>query len=226
MMNLTNSKVQEYRTAATLGAVIDNSFILKRIDDGQGGSAVAIATGAKDEDIVGVAHVQPLAALAAAVVGERHSVENGKVSLEFAPETSKVPVTVFGPNGAKIDTANVAVSGRVVTLTGVADDAAVTVNYLRSLTIAEVRAQGLPMDFANNLNGAGGYVEFATGKSTVEIDYFDTSAVFQVGKPVYASEDGLATDTPAEAGAAPIGTVAIAPNASYPLLGISFDLKF
>lgn len=226
MLNLTNSKVQEYRTAPTLGQVIDNSFFLARVSDGHGGSAVQIATGAKGEDVVGLAHVQPLAALAAAVVGEAHSVQGGKITLNFQPDTKLAVKVVDVLTGTVIDKAKVSVAGNVVTITDSTDDQAVEATYLRSLTIAEVRAQGLPLDFANNLNGAGGYCEFATGKSTVEIDYFDVTAVFQVGKPVYVSADGLATNAPAVADAAPVGTVAIEPSSAYPLLGVSFDLKF
>jgi hypothetical protein len=225
MINLTNSKVQEYRTAPCQD-VIENSYVLKRVDDGYGGSAVAKATGAVGEDLVGIAHVQPIAATTRAVVGETGSTIGGKITLKH-PGAVAGSVAVFNKTqNAPVAVADGALVGNVLTLTGTANTDVLVLGYRRSVTLAELKIEGLPLDFANSVNGVGGSAEFATGKSTTEVDFFDTAATFLVGEPVYSNEEGLLTAVPVDADSPVFGKVAIAPTAAYPLLGVAFDLQF
>lgn len=225
MINLTNSKVQEYRTAPCAD-VIENSYVLKRVNDGYGGSAVAKATGAVGEDLVGIAHVQPIAATSRAVVGETGSATGGKILLKH-PGAIVGSVAAFNKTqNAPITIADGALVGNELTVTGAADTDVLVLSYRRSVTLAELKIEGLPLDFANSVNGVGGAAEFATGKSTVEVDFFDTASVFLVGQPVYANEEGLLTAEPVDADSPIFGKVAIEPTAAYPLLGVAFDLQF
>lgn len=226
MLNLTNSKVQEYRTAPCAD-VIDNSFVMKRVDDGNGLSAVAKATGAAGEDLVGIAHVQPIAATSRAIVGEVVTVNAaGKIALAHAGIIAG-SIRILKADGTPVAKADIgAPVGSVVAVANVAEDDILSVSYRRSVTLAELKEEGLPLDFANNVNGVGGACEFATGKSTAEVDFFDTSVGYAVGAKVYANAEGLLTSAPVAADSPVFGTVAIAPTAAYPLLGVSFDKQF
>lgn len=228
MINLTNSKVQEYRTAPCAD-VIENSFVMKRVDDGFGGSAVAIATGAVGEDLVGVSHVQPIAATFRSVVGEEGSLTGGKYTLKHPGAKSGSISGVNKTSGQPIDKADITLVGNEITVGGAAVPADTDIcvfNYLRSVTLKELKQEGLPLDFANSVNGVGGSCEFATGKSTIEVDFFDTSVAYEVGQPVYASADGLLTSVPVDAQSPVFGKVALAPTAGFPLLGVAFDKQF
>lgn len=222
MINVPNSQVSEFRTAPVLAAIL-NTLVLKRVDDGFGGSAVAPATGAAGEDIVGISHINPLSGSQVAVVGEEHSAVANKFTLLNTPITGSVKVY----NVTKAAKATVsAVTGGQVTTTGVDDTDILLVSYRRSQTMAEVISEGLPLASLNRQRLTDTQVEFASGKSVVHIDVFDTAADWTIGAPVYANAEGLATTTKPGDGATIVGTVATVPLGAYPWLGISGDWKF
>lgn len=225
MINVNNSDVELFRSAQCLD-ILDNSFVLVRTDDGQGGSAVKKATGAAGEDVVGIAHVSPFAATSRAVAGENHTIDaNSKITLKN-PGVTAGSVRVFNvTTGAEMAAADYAVAGNVVTWSANAPAATdiLAVSYLRSVTLAELAREGLPLDHTNRFQGQGDHCEFATGKSTVHTDFFDTSVAFAIGAPVYISAEGIPT---AKSGTKQLGTCERVPTAEYPVLGVSGQWKF
>lgn len=225
MINVTNSNVQEYRTAPCTEE-ITNSFVLKRVDDGYGNSAVAIATGAAGEDIVGIAHATPSAAIEKPVVGEKVTLDaERKATLEHVAVTGTAYVYNV-TKGAVVTDATI--TGREIQITGSGEPAefsseegdVLTVNYRRSVTMAELTDAGLPLDFANRMQGLGTSIEFATGNSTVDTDLFDTAAAYSVGAKLYVS-GGIPTTEAPSAESPVIGRVSSVPTAGYPVLGVS-----
>jgi len=229
MINLTNSKVQEYRSAALVaGLMVANSFLLKRVDDGLGNSAVAIATGAVGEDLVGIANVSPISSIARSVIGEEKTGVGGVVTLNWPIEGAEPSVYNVTADSA-VDPADVAVSGSnqiTITTTVPADTDVLSINYNRSVTLAELSLEGLPLDYANKVNGSDGAVEFATGKSTLEVDFFAADVPYVIGDPLYSDANGIISSVPVDAASPVAGTCSIVPTAENPVLGISIDLKF
>lgn len=223
MINIPNSSIEHFHTAPVLAA-IKNTVILKRIDDGFGGSAVAAATGAADEDIVGIAHINPLSGTEVAVVGENAVAVANKFNLKHA---GSVAASVYVWNVTKNAKATVSstVNG-LVTTTGVDDTDILTVNYRRSLTLSEVIAEGLPLSSLNRQGSTDTSVEFASGRSVAHLDVFDTTAEYAIGKKVYSNADGLATTTKPNADSVVVGTVASVPQGAYPWLAVSGDWRF
>ena len=237
MINLTNSKMIDIRTAElAANVVIENSYILKRVASPTNPtlSAVDRATGAADEDLVGVALVSPIAATTRAVVEEEHSRGAGNVVTLNHPGYVNGSMRVY----------NVTV-GAVVPGTGIASINAVTgaitfaplgvgfpapadilyLSYRRSLALSELSQEGLPIDFANRVNGQNGAVEFVTAKATIETDLFDTTVAYSVGDKIYPDANGIPTKTPS-VGAISVGHVVVVPSAEYPALGFTIDLNF
>lgn len=228
MIQVNNSKIAEFRTAPC-DQVLDNSYLLKRVDDGNGMSAVAKATGAANEDIVGMAHVSPIAATSRAVVGEEGSPVSGRLALDH-PGVVAGSYSVYNvTQDAAIANADITLDGNELVIAGTtppADTDVLRVNYRREVTLKELKQEGLPLDFSNNVNGVGGAAEFATGKSTVYTDFFDAKSDWKIGAKVYANAEGLPTTSPVESGAAQVGTVDTVPSAEYPILGVAMDVNF
>lgn len=226
MLNTTNSDVALYRTAQCLDE-LDNSYVLARTNDGQGGSAVKKATGAEGENIVGIAHVSPIASTKRAVVGEEGVAVDGVLVLEYgqAAIATSVGVTnlTTGVVYAKEDFTVVKGQATFVDAKKPANTDKLEISYLRSVTVAELGQEGLPLDFANRFQGVGSHAEFATGDSTIHTDFFDTSVPFEVGGPVFVTAEGIPT---AKEGTKQIGVVDRAPTAAYPVLAVAGQWKF
>jgi hypothetical protein len=232
MINILNSKTDEFRTAPLVGGALDNSYLVARVDDGQGMSGVQKASGAAAEEVVGIAHVSPLAALYRAVIDEAHNAVDDAgdrvVQLNYTA-IDVASVRVYNVTDAVAITPDAITAAGLITIdSGNANLPDVTdeliISYRRSVTLQELSNEGLPLDYANQINGSDGAVEFITGNSTVETDFFDTSVVYAVGEALYADADGMPTNT-SGAGMV-VGHVAVVPTAENPVLGISFDLKF
>lgn len=236
MINLTNSKMLDIRTAElAAGVVIENSYILKRVASPTNPhlSAVDRAVGAANEDLVGIALVSPIAATSRSVVDEQHSRGSGNVITLNNPGYVAGTMRIFNA------TTDAVVTGG--TITSIASNGTVTLNagdpnypapsdvllisYRRSIALSELSQEGLPIDFANRVNGQNGAVEFVTAKATIETDLFDTSVAYTIGAKVYPDANGIPTAT-ASVGGIAIGTVAVVPSAEYPALGIAIDANF
>jgi len=76
------------------------------------------------------------------------------------------------------------------------------------------------------VTGAAGSVEFITGKSDIETDFFDTSCVYTVGAPLYSSADGLVTAVPPAPTSKAFATVYAVPTGDVAVLGVSGDWKY
>lgn len=226
MLNVTNSDVELFRTAPCMDE-LDNSYVLARCDDGQGGSAVKKATGDAGENIVGIAHVSPIASTKRSVIGEEGVADDGVLALEYGQAVVGSSVGIKNATtGVTYDPADFTVVKGVATFTALkkpADTDKLVSSYLRSVTVAELGQEGLPLDFANRFQGVGQHCEFATGNSTVHTDYFDTSVPFAVGEPVFVSAEGIPTAKP---GTKQIGVVDRMPTAAYPVLAVSGQWKF
>jgi hypothetical protein len=226
MLNVTNSDVELFRTAPCMDE-LDNSYVLARTDDGQGGSAVKRATGAAGENIVGIAHVSPIASTKRSVVGEQGVALDGVLTLEYGQAVVATSVGIKNlTTGVIYDKADFTTVKGEVTFTDAkkpANTDKLESSYLRSVTVAELGQEGLPLDFANRFQGVGQHTEFATGNSTVHTDFFDTSVPFAVGEPVYVTAEGIPT---AKAGTKQIGVVDRAPTAAYPVLAVAGQWKF
>lgn len=221
-INVPNSNVQKYRTAPVLAA-INGTLVLKRVDDGFGGSAVAPATGAAGEDIVGISHVRPLQSSTKVVVAEEHT--GNEFNLNHAGVIGAVAVYNV-TKGAAVAKGDITVAGSKVTLANGDETDIVEVTYTRSLTIAEITAEGLPLESLNLSAGTDSHVEFATGQSTVDVDNFDPEGDYAVGAPLYANADGVLTSI-APANDSPIvGRVASVPQGEYPWLSVSGNWVF
>lgn len=236
MINMTNSKMIDIRTAElVLNQTIENNYILKRVPSPTNPalSAVDKATGAAGENIVGVALVSPIAATSRSVVEEEHSRGAGNVvALNHAGYVAGSLLIYNATVGAIVPSATaytVAGNGTVTFLPlGVGYPAGTDVlhiSYRRSVTLSELSQEGLPIDFANRVNGQNGAVEFVTAKATIEVDFFDTAVAYAIGDKVYPTPEGIPTTT-VSAGGVIVGTVSIVPTAEYPALGIAIDLNF
>lgn len=236
MLNLTNSKVLDFRTAElAANVVVTNNYILKRVPSPTNPalSAVTIATGAANEDIVGVAHISPIASTSRAVVGEEHI--RGAVDVVAINNAGYVANSLYIYNltvGAVVPGTAITSIGTNGTVTfnsaGVGYPAPTDVlqfSYRRSVTLSELSQEGLPIDFANRVNGQNGAVEFATAKAILEVDFFDTAVAYAIGQKVYPTTEGIPTST-VSAGGIAIGTVSVVPTAEYPALGITIDLNY
>lgn len=227
MINVTNSDVELYRSAKCQD-VLDNSYVVARTDDGQGGSAIKKATGAAGEDIVGVAHVSPFASTNRAVIGEVHTVDADNALQLKNPGAVGDSISVFNKTtGLPMPKADYAFTSADNKVTWSATPPAATdvleVSYLRSVTLAELGREGLPLDHAGRFQAIGDHAEFATGDSVIHTDFFDTSEAFVVGAPVFISAAGVPT---AKSGTKQLGTVERAPTAAYPILGVAGKWKF
>jgi len=239
MINVLNSNIDEFRTAAlNPGIALDNSYWVMRVDDGAGGSAVAKATGTAGEDVVGISHVSPLAATQRANEESVTTIVGGNTTTSAPTQLgyTGIDVTSFQvfsvtANALLTVTTDYAVTagGLItwidsgVTATAPAPGDVVEITYLRSVTLEELAREGLPLDYTNQINGADGAVEFATGDTVVEVDFFDAGFNYAVGGKVYSTLTGMVSG--ATLGDA-LGTVAQVPTAENPVLGVSFDLNF
>lgn len=232
-IDVNASRVQHFFTASCAGVVIDNAYVLKRIDDGTGQSAVGIAAAAANEDIVGIAYVRPVAATTKVVVDEEHTRGSGDVITLNESSSNVVTGSIRVYNATTDVTVNLAnhtVSGNQVTFASAQPDYPaptdiLLVSYRRNVTLAEL-AQGadLPLDFANQITGSDGRVEFASGKSSLYVAFFDTSKAYAIGQKLYPNASGILTNV---AGSATlVGTVTALPSADYPFLGIEIDLNW
>jgi len=227
MLNVLNSKIAEFRSAEVIGNVIDNSYMLKRVDDGNGRSAVQIADGSAGEDIVGIAHVNPIAATRKAVIKEPHNINASNIVTLLNSSIDAASVRVYNTTTAALmPAADYGVVNNVITWT--ANFPAVTdeleIDYLRNITLQELSDEGLPLDFANIVNGSDGGVEFATGLSTLETDFYDTTVAYTIGNAIYVDAEGKPSSV-AVAGDS-FGTCAVVPTSGNPSLGITFSLNF
>lgn len=230
MLNVTNSHIKEIRTYPVLeGTLIDNSYVLKRVDDGQGGEAVTIATGTAGEDIVGIAHVSPVGSVARAVVGEEHATPAGtgpSFDLNYVP-VQGVGLKLYNETKDElVDAGAYSISGKTVTITDgqattPAEGDIVAATYARSVTLSELAREGLPMDWPNRVTGQDGAVEVVRGRdSDIDVDFFDPAGDYQIGAPVYVSATGQLTS---ESGDIKFGNVTRLPSSGYPVLGVELD---
>lgn len=222
MLNHTNAQVELFRTASVVGAPVLDSVFLARARLENGTAGVKIATGAKGENVVGIAHVRAVAQRFATVIKEEHVVASDlSIVLAKTPELDSVSVFNKTQN-AKVDVANLTWKGATGTAAadkGVAAADVLQVTYRYRMSMLEVQSQGLPIDFANQVTGNDGTVELATGRVSVEIDNFDTNAEYTVDAPVYVSADGLPTTIKGEG--EPVAFVTSEPTATNPVLGIA-----
>lgn len=221
MLNHTNAQVELFRTAKTAGLPITDSVFVKRARLADGTQGVDIATGADKETVVGIAHIRAVAQRFGTVVKEQHVIQS---DLSFILPKLPVAKTIKIHNLTK----NAPVDAEKLTWTGATGKAAdstevavgdvVEVTYRYAMSMLEVQSQGLPIDFANQITGNDGSVEFATGRISVEIDNFDTNAEYEVDADIYVGKDG--SPTTVKNGKA-VAKVVSEPTAANPVLAIS-----
>ncbi|TPG60095.1 hypothetical protein [Ewingella americana] len=218
MLNHINAQVELFRTAKVSGLPLEDSYFLKRVGLGDGTSGVAIATGADNEEVVGIAHIRAIAKRFGTVVEEQHVVASDKTITLSRVGAVADSIKVFNVTSNKKVDAPTLIGNVVSAAADLADKDVVTVTYRYAMSMLEVQKSGLPIDFANQVTGNDGSVEFATGRVSVETDLFDTEAEYTVSAPIYVAADG--TPTTIKRGS-PVARVVSEPTALNPVLGIS-----
>lgn len=222
MLNHTNAQVELFRTAKVAGLPITDSVFLKRARLADGTQGVDIADGGANETVVGIAHIRAVAQRFGTVVKEQHVIQSDlSFILPKLPVTGTVKIhnlTKAAPVDAEKLTWTGATGKAPSDTTEVAVGDVVEVTYRYAMSMLEVQSQGLPIDFANQITGNDGSVEFATGRVKVEIDNFDTNAEYTVDADIYVGKDG--SPTTIKNGKA-VAKVVAEPTAASPVLALS-----